>query len=434
MKSPSYYITTLGCPKNQADSREMERSLSQEGYIRTDSADQADVHLINSCAFIEDARVETIRTVLDAGKVKKKHKKQKLVLVGCFTERYADTVRAELPEIDFSFGTGIYHKAGELIRNAFGLSVGLEPVSPFFEMQAQGKPYAPVKISDGCDRGCSFCAIPLFRGKFRDIPADEIIAECERLAAQGVREVFLVSQDSNSYGGKPEAYLDLVERIHEVEGLHWIRMLYMYPDGKTERILEGMRTRSMPKVVPYLESPVQHASESVLRAMRRIGSSERFADLFALARDVMPGCEVRTSILLGFPGETDADVEKVEQFIATAKPEKLALFSYSPEEGTPGAEMSAQIAPEIIADRIRRVQGVHRSVQSEHLRSLVGTTFQCMVDESSAEEVVLRRPQDAPEADGVVYAEPKSRLLHSGDLVNVEITGFTEYDLTGVIT
>ena len=138
--------------------------------------------------------------------------------------------------------------------------------------------------------------------------------------------------------------------------------------------------------------------------------------------------------MVGFPGETDADVEKVEQFIATTKPEKLALFSYSPEEGTPGAEMSAQIVPEIIADRIRRVQGVHRSVQSEHLRSLVGTTFQCMVDESSAEEVVLRRPQDAPEADGVVYAEPKSRLLHSGDLVNVEITGFTEYDLTGVIT
>lgn len=415
----------------------MERSLSGEGFTRSETVETADFHLINSCAFIEDAKMETIRTVLDAAKIKKKHKNQKLVLVGCFSERYADNVRSDLPEVDFSFGTGRYHEAGTLIGSKFGLQSASETrsdtenLSPLFAI-VKGASFAPVKISDGCDRGCSFCAIPIFRGKFRDIPLQTILTECRDLAATGVREVCLVSQDSNSYGGKPEAFLDLLEALHEVDDLHWIRMLYMYPDGKTEAILKGLQNRKLPKLVPYLESPVQHASTRMLRAMRRIGDRQRFKEIFDLARNVMPGSEVRTSILLGFPGETEADVEEVLAFIEESRPEKLALFSYSPEEGTPGAHLADQVPIEITRERVNRVRNAFLLQHANRQRDLVGQTFRCMVDETQDQEIIARRAQDAPEADGVVYL-PNSRLLSPGDLVNVQITGFAEFDLTGVI-
>lgn len=419
----------------------MERSLSGEGFTRSDNPETADFHLINSCAFIEDAKMETIRTVLGAAKIKKKHKNQKLVLVGCFSERYAENVRTDLPEVDFSFGTGRYHEAGALIGSKFGPASksqsvtesrsDTEKLSPLFSI-VKGASFAPVKISDGCDRGCSFCAIPIFRGKFRDIPLATIVQECRDLASSGVREVCLVSQDSNSYGGNPGAFLDLLEALHDVPDLHWIRMLYMYPDGKTEAILNGLANRSLPKLVPYLESPIQHASTRMLRAMRRIGDRERFKAIFSLARSVMPGSEVRTSVLLGFPGETEADVDEVLEFLEESRPEKLALFSYSPEEGTPGATLPDQVPPEVTGERVNRVRNAFLLQHANRQRDLVGQTFRCMVDETQDQEIIARRAQDAPEADGVVYL-PNSRLLSPGDLVNVQITGFAEFDLTGVI-
>lgn len=427
----SYFITTLGCPKNTADSREMERSLQKEGFAPAVSADKAELHLINSCAFIEDARLETIRTVLDAAQLK--GKKQKLILVGCFTERYAAAVSQDLPEVDFSFGTGKYAQAGQLLREKFGAPrASRAPNISGLSIERAGLAYAPVKISDGCDRTCSFCAIPQFRGSFRSTPIEEILAEAHDLAARGVREICLVSQDSNAYGGKPESYLDLLERLHEVEDLSWIRMLYMYPDKKTEKILQGIASRKLPKLVPYLESPVQHGSAKILRAMRRAGDPGFFADLFALAREAMPGAEVRTSILMGFPGETEEDVEEVLRFLEHAGPEKLALFSYSPEEGTSGAALPDAVSQEEAAERINRVREYHRGLQSAHTADLVGQNFVCMVDESQDGELIARRPQDAPEVDGVVYIE-NSRLIRPGELVNVQITGFTDFDLTGML-
>jgi len=378
--------------------------------------------------------METIRTVLGAAKIKKKHSGQRLVLVGCFSERYSEAVSKDLPEVDFSFGTGRYHEAGKLIGEAFGVTdvsrVSLDRLSPLFSLTS-GKSFAPVKISDGCDRGCTFCAIPLFRGKFRDIPVDTILRECRDLAASGVREVCLVSQDSNSYGGAPSAYLDLVERISQIDGITWIRMLYMYPDAKTEQILRGVSQRGIAKVVPYLESPIQHASTKILRAMRRIGDRKRFADLFAMARETLPGLAIRTSVLLGFPGETEEDVEEVLSFLEETRPEKLALFAYSPEEGTPGPDLRDHVAPEIARARVNRVREAHLELVAQASRDLVGQTFSCMVDEIDGQDVIARRAQDAPEADGVVYL-PNSRLLKPCDLVNVQITGFTEFDLTGV--
>lgn len=429
----SYYITTLGCPKNEADSRAMERSLRRRGFAPAQDAGAADVHLINSCAFIQAAKEETIQTVLDAADIKKTRGDQTLVLAGCFAQRYQRIIPAELPEIDFSFGTGLYHRAGELVAEHLGAGAPLlAATGPLPDFAAPGRraAFAPVKISDGCDRGCAFCAIPLFRGKFASTPSEQILDECRALAAEGVREICLVSQDTNAYGGRPEALVDLIEELHSIEDLRWIRPLYLYPDPRTELILRGVAGRGLAKVVPYLESPVQHVAAPVLRKMRRYGDFDRFVDFFALARELRPGLEIRTSFLLGFPGETPADVDELLRFVDRVRPEKLALFAYSPEEDTPGAAMTDRPAEEETGARLNLVRDAHLKVLREIQLERVGRRYDCMVDEVSAEGVTARRAQDAPEVDEVVFLPPSA--ARPGDIFKVEITGFMEYDMTGI--
>ena len=432
----TYYITTLGCPKNEADSRAMERSMRRRGFASVEDPETADVHLINSCTFIQSAKEETIQTVLDAADVKREHGEQTLVLAGCFAQRYEQVIPAELPEIDYSFGTGLYHRAGELIADYLGQAAPGPRASgevPDYSVPGRGASFAPVKISDGCDRGCGFCAIPLFRGKFSSIPAADIVEECRLLAEEGVREICLVSQDTNAYGGKAEALLDLMEAVQTIDGVRWIRPLYLYPDPRTEQILRGIRERGIEKVVPYFESPVQHVSDAMLRAMRRFGDYERFRDLFALARELRPETEIRTSFLLGYPGETSADVDRVLRFVEEVRPEKVALFGYSPEEGTPGADLDGELDEDEINERLNLVRDAHLSVLREIHRSRVGRIFDCMVDEVTPDMVTARRAQDAPEVDEVVFLAPVPGLVRRpGDIFPVEITGFMEYDMTGI--
>lgn len=435
----SYFITTLGCPKNAADSREMERSLLVEGFLSAENADAADVHIVNTCSFIESAREQTVETVFDAIGVRETHDSQKLVVVGCFTERYHSAVKEEWPEVDFSFGTGLYHRAGPLIREAFGWPrwQGPEEVSPFVHLKHREKhPWVPVKVSDGCDRSCAFCAIPQFRGRFKSRPADEILTEVSELSSVlGVREICLVSQDTNSYGGRPEVLVDLVEELHAVEGVHWLRLLYLYPDRKTEKILTGLAGRALPKLVPYLECPLQHVAPGVLRAMKRPGDAAAFKDLFAMARSLFPGLEIRTSFLLGFPGETSEDVDLLHRFIEETRLEKLALFAYSPEEGTTGFGMSGAPGVRETSRRINELRETHLNVLKEIHMERVGRVYRCMVDEVRPKEILLRRPQDAPEIDENVIVPFQYRrgmvLPSAGDLVDVEITGFFEYDMEG---
>lgn len=435
----SYFITTLGCPKNAADSREMERSLLLEGFRPADDADAADVHIVNTCSFVESAREQTVESVFEAIGVRETHASQKLVVVGCFTERYQSAVTEEWPEVDFSFGTGLYHRAGPMIREAFGWPrlQRAEESSPFVHLKHREKhPYSPVKISDGCDRSCAFCAIPQFRGRFRSRPSAEIVAEVRELASVlGVREICLVSQDTNSYGGRPEALVDLVEDLHGVEGVEWLRLLYLYPDRKTERILGGLAGRRLPKLVPYLECPLQHVSAGVLRSMKRPGDAAAFRDLFAMARSLFPGLEVRTSFLLGFPGETADDVDMLHRFIEETRLEKLALFAYSPEEGTAGFGLAGAPGARETARRINELRETHLAVLKEIHMERVGRVYRCMVDEVRPKEIQLRRPQDAPEIDENVIVPYLYRrgmgLPSAGDLVDVEITGFFEYDMEG---
>lgn len=435
----SFFITTLGCPKNVADSRQMHRSLLREGYEPADSPYTADYHLINSCSFIESAREETIQTVLEGADIKQEHSDQKLILVGCFTERYQAAVRDELPEVDFSFGTGLYHRTGEMLNEKFGPPALHDPLQPsvFSGMDYDGQSYAPVKLSEGCDRKCAFCTIPSFRGSFRSREESEIIKEIEELTAEGVREVCLVSQDTNAFGGDPQKLLDIIARMHDVENLSWIRLLYLYPDARTRRFLEGWNPKDLPRLVPYLESPVQHASARMLKSMNRAGNRQSFADLFSLAREKIPGLEIRTSLLMGFPGEGPEDVDEVHAFLDECKPEKLALFAYSPEEGTTGFNMPGMPEPGKTTDIVNEIRSHHLSLLKDTHLTRQGKIYECMVDEIAPDGMVVRRKQDAPEVDEVVHIEledPEEGLasdLQPGDLVNVRITGFYEYDMSG---
>lgn len=433
----TFYITTLGCPKNQADSRAMHTSLEEAGLRAVADPERAEYHLINSCAFIEPARVETVQTFLEAAALKETLPGQKLILAGCFAERYAGEIRRELPEADLSFGTGQYERAGELIAAHFFPSRKTEvaPTHPFTEgperIPAFRGHYAAVKISDGCNRRCSFCAIPAIRGPFHSRDPKKIVKECESLVAAGVREIQLVSQDTIAYAPGVEQLLHLLERMHEIENLPWIRLLYLYPEPRLERLLRGIKERGLEKIVPYLETPLQHVSAKILKAMKRSGSYESYRDLLALARELFPDLEVRTSFLLGFPGEIPADVDLLLNFLHECRPEKLALFGFSPEDGTAAAGLSPPTSEDEMIDRINLVRNEHLEIlKSIHLLR-VGKVYPAMIDELTDEGIIAHRGQDAPGIDPVVFLEEAGNHM-IGDILDVRITGFLEYDLMAV--
>lgn len=424
--SKSYFITTLGCPKNQADSREMERNLLSSGFLEAASPDEADFHIINSCAFIQEAREETIAVAFEAAAYKKKN--QKLILAGCFSERYLKAVEEEMPEVDFAFGTGQFSRVGELISKKFHE----ELISGVKENYLGSQIYAPLKISEGCSRSCTFCAIPSFRGKFQNIGKEGILKEALLLSKEGVKELNLVSQDTVSYGRGPEDLYELLLELQEIQGIEWLRLLYLYPDRKTEKLLQLIQKKPVEKLVPYFESPLQHVSSKILRAMKRSGSADFYRELFALSRSIHPDMEIRTSFLLGFPGENEDDADAVFEFVKSVKPEKLSLFMFSPEENTAAFEMKDIIPEKVTAARMNRIRDLHLELLSEMHRKRVGRSYKCLIDAVDDEGIMARRPQDAPEIDELVHLDLQPNLKR-GDFIPVTITGFYEYDMTGKI-
>jgi len=424
LHSHSYYITTLGCPKNEADSRAMEESLLREGFRPASRPEVAELHLINTCAFIESARVETIETTLTALAVReKKQPAQKVILAGCFAERYKENIASDLPEIDFAFGTGQYHRAGQLIGERFGRPQGA--IIPYARPHRPGQVHAYVKVADGCNRACHFCAIPRFRGPFQADSRENILREVEQLKEQGVREIALVSQDTNNWSN-PEDFLDLLEAIRLTYPEGWLRLLYMYPDRRTYRIFEGIARRGI-DIVPYLESPLQHTAPHVLKAMNRQGDASFYGELFHMARELFPGLEIRTAFIIGYEGETRSDVDHLIDFMTAHQLEKVSCFAFSPEENTKAELYSAH--PET-AERIRRILDAHRSIQKECMARKIGEEVTCLVDSVENGTVLLRRPQDAPEMDGVVLLT-EERPVQPGDFLRVQLTDFHEYDFSG---
>ncbi len=431
----SYYITTLGCPKNIADSLHMEESLQKEGLIPSDSSHHSDFHLINTCTFITTATEETIDTILSAAKVKKK-RKQKLVVVGCFAERYPDAIRDDIPEVDLCFGTGKYKEAGNILRKHFPTSFStaseineeIKSRESLFKKKHK-KPYSFIKVSDGCNRGCHFCIIPSLRGEFRDSSPETVLLDIKNSVNLGSKEICLVSQDTVFYGKDTDKLKNLIQDISEIEGVKIIRPLYLYPDKKTYKLLDLFLENK--KIAPYFESPIQHVSQSVLKSMNRTGSLPFFKDLFFKARSVKD-LEIRTSLIIGYPGETSKDIDEILDFIEDVKPEKLALFSFSPQEGTHAHTLTETVSESEKSHRINLIRELYlKKLEDSHL-SRIDKEFGAIVDEVSGEEAIVRRFQDAPEIDEVVYCKPDS--LKPGMIGKVKITSFLEYDMVGIFT
>lgn len=403
----------------------------EEGLELVEQAETSDFHIINTCTFIQSATEETIETILDSAKIKKQNG-QKLVVVGCFAQRYPDAISEELPEVDYFFGTGKYDKAGSILKTKFpeyfpgDVNANLLGRDAIPQTQTD-KAFAYVKISDGCNRGCHFCIIPSLRGNFRENSREQILNDTRAAVQSGAKEICLVSQDTVFYQKNTEALIQLLEDISTVEDLQILRLLYLYPDKKTFRLLDAYK--SNPKIAPYFESPVQHVSEKMLKKMNRSGSPTFFRELFAKARQVT-GLEIRTSLILGYPGETAEDVDTILQFVEDVRPEKLALFRFSPQEGTHAETISQDVSAKEAARRVNLVRDLHLKILKEIHLERVGKEYTAILDEVAEDgSAIARRLQDAPEIDEVVYLKPGA--YQKGAIGKVRIDSFAEYDMEG---
>lgn len=412
----------------------MHKSLVSAGLTPSADPEHSDYHLINTCTFIQKATEETIQTILNAAQIKKETG-QKLIVAGCFAERYPNEIRTDLPEVDLAFGTGRYQEVGDIFRENFPelkdiaieFNGSLQERLLSADIENYSKPFAYVKVSDGCNRGCGFCIIPNLRGSFREIEFDSIRLDVESALQAGAKEICLVSQDTVSYGRSADRFLDMVRKVSEIPGLDLLRLLYLYPDKKTEKLLPLFG--ELENLAPYLESPLQHVSEKVLRSMNRSGGYNYFRDLYAKAREIRPDLEIRTSFILGYPGETEEDVEELIRFLKETKPEKVNLFSFSPQTGSPAEKIAETVSEEEKADRINRVRSVYLDLLTEIHQDRIGKEYPCIVDSAEEGSTVVRRFQDAPEIDEVVFVEGVS--LQPGTFGRVRIDSFYEFDMLG---
>lgn len=441
----TFHIETLGCPKNRVDSRRMRTSLLQLGYKEAPKPEAADIFLINSCSFIREAQEETIHTVFDTLKIRNKRSPDmKVGLVGCFVERFSDAVKADIPELDFTIGTRRYHEVGGLISERFGIA----PVAHAAELSENvvraedadtQKSFSWFRIAQGCNRKCAFCIIPKIRGGLATYDLENIEKQFQedanlRAAIGGpqMREAILVSQDTISQG--VDAIADIVDFLSQKEQIRWIRLQYLFPD---RRILELLKLwQKFPKLVSYLDIPFQHVSPNMLTAMKRPSDVGLFREIIAMARDVRPDLELRTSYIVGFPGETMADYEMLENFTRENRIDKLALFRYSHEVGTSAGDTLAEtVADEEKYRRINALRELHLESRKKYATGLIGQRETMIVDEVNRLEITLRRAQDAPESDEIVTV-PVTKTTPAvavADMPTVELKAYTEYSFFGEI-
>lgn len=434
-------MVSLGCPKNQMDAELMLAKLANAGMEITPDSGLADVVIVNTCGFIEDAKKESIENILEFASLKKEGRIKKIIVTGCMAERYRDEVQKELPECDAVLGLGANRDIVEVVREVVdGQRVQSFPDKGCWELDGdrlQTTPsfFAYLRIADGCDNRCAYCAIPLIRGGLRSRSMESLIEEAQMLARAGVRELVLVAQDDTAYGCDlyGESRLpELLEALCAIDGLHWIRLLYCYPQRITDRLLDVMRTQK--KIVKYMDIPLQHVSRSVLRGMNRTGDAESLARLIAHIREQVPGIVLRTTLMTGFPGETEADFEELCTFVKEMRFERLGCFAFSPEEGTTAADMPHQV-PQKLRERRRDI------VMEEQLRVVdayngaqVGKMFEVLVEsfDRYAECWFGRSAGDAPDIDGKVFFTcPDGVRPKPGTFVNVRITDTMDWDLMG---
>ena len=430
---------SLGCPKNQVDSELMLKKLADAGFEIIDTAVGADVVIINTCGFIEPAKQEAIENILEMGQLKEDGKVGKIIVIGCMAQRYKEEILKEMPEVDAVAGIG---NNSDIVSFVEAVLNGEKQTAfpPREQMPLEGdrilstpSHWAYLKISDGCSNCCTYCAIPSIRGPFRSRTIESIVAEAKLLAFQGVKELIVIAQDTTRYGLDIYGELKLPELLRELEkinGIEWIRLLYCYPDRLTDELLETMK--SSEKVVHYIDLPLQHASGNVLKAMNRTGDDKSLLALIKKIREYMPDCIIRTTFITGFPGETDEDFTILSEFVENAQFDRLGCFAYSPEEGTPAAEMENQIDKETAVHRGEIIMEQQYDIFTDKQRDLIGTVQKCVVEEYDpySDSYSGRTWMDAPEIDSAI-SFISDRELNIGEFTDVEITDVNEYDLIG---
>lgn len=432
-------MISLGCPKNQVDAEVMLARLRDEGCELTADAGQADVVVINTCGFIEDAKKESIENILEMAELKKEGTIKGIVVTGCLAQRYFKEMEEEFPEVNCILTVG---SAGEIARAVKAAYEGdcLRLESAPEKLEISGKRvmttlpfYSYIKIAEGCDNRCSYCVIPYLRGRYRSRPMEEIVEEAQHLAENGVKELVVVAQDTTRYGQDLYGKLmlpELLRRLCRIEKLKWIRILYCYPDMVTDELIDVIASEE--KVVKYIDLPIQHVSDRIVRAMNRRDNREKLEALISKLRERIPGVILRTTLIVGFPGETDEDFAELEEFVKSAKFERLGVFTYSQEDGTPAAKMPNQVDEEIKQRRQEIIMELQTRIADNNNKRMVGKTIEVLCEgyDRFAECFFGRSYADAPEIDGKVFFTAAKRPK-AGSFVNVKITDVFDYDLMG---
>ena len=433
---------SLGCDKNLVDSEVMLGMLTGKGYEITDDENEADVVVVNTCCFIGDAKEESIHNILEMAELRKAGDIKALIVTGCLAQRYKEEVQTEIPEVDAIIGTTAIDAIVETLEDVLAgqghnhiEDINRTPVYDKSRIVTTGGHYAYLKIAEGCDKRCYYCIIPKVRGNYRSIPMESLLAEARKLVEFGAKELILVAQETTLYGKDLYGEKSLPRLLHElckIDGLYWIRILYCYPEEITDELIETIRTEE--KVCHYLDIPIQHASDNILKRMGRRTNQAELRDMIARLRERIPDICLRTTLITGFPGETQEDHEELMAFVDEMEFDRLGVFTYSAEEDTPAAEFEDQIEEEIKKDRQAEIMELQQEIAFEKAENAVGRTVLAMIEGRLPDEnaYAARTYMDAPNVDGLVFVQT-SRELMTGDFVKVKITGSYEYDLIGEI-
>ena len=436
-------FVSLGCDKNLVDSEMMLGMLSEKGHTFTDDEMQAEVIVVNTCCFIGDAKEESINTLIEMGALKEHAKLKLLIAAGCLAQRYHEEIQTEIPEVDVILGTMSIDRITEAVEQCeaenktnYITDINAELVCGKKRVVTTGGHYAYMKIAEGCDKHCTYCIIPKVKGNFRSVPMEVLVEEAKMLVENGVKELILVAQETTIYGkdlyGK-KALPELLKKLAEIRGLYWIRVLYCYPEEITEELVDTIRTEE--KVCNYLDIPIQHASDNILRRMGRRTDQKQLREKIAMLRTAIPDICLRTTLITGFPGETQEDHEELMRFVDEMEFDRLGVFTYSPEEDTPAAGFEDQIDEDIKSDRQAEIMELQQEIAFDKAEEMTGREVLVMIEGKVADEnaYVGRTYKDAPNVDGLVFVNT-DRDLMTGDFVPVTITGSYEYDLIGEIT
>ncbi len=436
------YFISLGCDKNLVDSENMLGILHENGYRITNEEQEADIIIVNTCCFIHDAKQESINAILEMAEYKKNGNLKALIVAGCLAERYKEEILTEIPEVDALLGTSSFSEILKVIKKIMEgntkhscfVSLDKLPKTESKRMLTSGTYSTYLKIAEGCDKHCTYCIIPQVRGNYRSVPMEDLISEAEYLASQGVKELILVAQETTVYGKDlygEKSLPKLLSALAKIENIQWIRILYCYPEEITDELIDAMKKEA--KICRYLDIPIQHASDRILKLMGRRTSKEDLIQIISKLRSNLPDIVLRTTLITGFPTETDEEHEELVEFVENMKFERLGVFTYSKEEQTPAAKLRPQITAKVKKQRQKEIMKLQQEIAFNRSHRLVGNSYQVLIEGRIADEnnvYIGRTYMDAPSVDGFLFIHSERELI-SGDLVTAKVTGAKGYDLVG---